>query len=465
MVHYVAMARLRHAKSFFRWCLAMLGIATSITLAQLVFVLLMVLWLVPWDRMRRYVLQVQMKLAGVVGDSYILLKDPVQCRAILDRVQRDLQWLLKRCRSVVVIAHSQGAAVAESVLSMLEQSITDTVSSFVTLGSGVPTLTAIKRLSKSPVIAFHGWAAIGCIVALGVAVVVALTGAWPLAAAIGAVALAGLLLMATRAANFHQGRRKILPRAGRFRQWYDFFATKDLVPYGPLVNPEDNGPNYHPKEVRNGDSHFSDHVTYWQNPEQIVGPLARQIGRAAGFEPLADLLPDDTVVFDRLERARLSRLGFMQFAGRLMALATVLLLYVQAPAWVTIGRWALEKAPSVVGAAASSVAMPALSVFLQALVALLPLAIQMTLVSAIFEAWTSAEVERLLRRSAGSPATNWTVTFTLLVVVVLAATIYFVWPIAPWVMAGFTLVAAIAFTGLARRIHVQRVNASSVGAR
>ena len=58
--------------------------------------------------MRAYVLKVQLKLAGVVGDSYVLLEDPVQRRAILDRVRRDLKWLIQRCRSVVLIAHSPG---------------------------------------------------------------------------------------------------------------------------------------------------------------------------------------------------------------------------------------------------------------------------------------------------------------------------------------------------------------------
>ena len=465
LVHYVAMAKLRHANSYFRWLLAALGIATSITLAQIVFIMLMVLWLVPWERMRSYVLKVQMKLAGVVGDSYILLQDPVQGRAILDRVQRDLDWLLKRCRSVVVIAHSQGAAVAELVLSKLERPATGIVKSFVTLGAGVQTLAAIERMSKHRAFGYTGWAAIGCIVALGVAVAVGLSGSWLGAAIIGAAALLILLLMATRAANIHPGRRTLAPRVARSCPWFDFFATKDLVPYGPLVNADNKVENYHPKEVRNQDSYLSDHVTYWQNPEQVVGALAREIGRAAGFKPLEQLLPDDTEQLNRLERARFSRLGFMKLAGGAMALATALLLYAQWPAWVAVARWALDKLPSLAGAASAPVSMPSFSVWLQALVVLLPLAIQLTLVSAIFEAWTTAELERLLRRAAGSPATNWTVTFTLLLVAVLAFAIDFVWPITPWMMGAAMLVAAVALAWWARRVHIHRVYAKPPAAR
>ena len=135
-----------------------------------------------------------------------------------------------------------------------------------------------------------------------------------------------------------------------------------------------------------------------------------------------------------------------------------MLLIVQWPAWVRIGRWALAAATSLPSASSSSLALPEVSVWLQALMVLFPLAIYMTLLNAIFAAWTAAELERLLRRSVGSPATNWTVTFTLMLVLTLAAAIDFVRPIAPWLMAAITAVVALAITWLARRLHVRRVN-------
>ena len=276
--------------------------------------------------MRAYVLKVQLKLAGVVGDSYVLLEDPVQRRAILDRVRRDLKWLIQRCRSVVLIAHSQGAAVAELVLSNLERSGTDKINSFVTLGAGIQTLKAIEKLSKIRAEAIAGWLAIGSVIALAVSVAVGVSGAWPVASALGMTALVGLLLAAARAWNVHPGRPSLLPRAAWLRPWFDFFSTKDLVPYGPLVDPENNGDNYRPKEVRNRDSYLVDHVEYWHNPEQVVGPLARQIGTATGFAPLASLVPDDAEVLDRLERARFSRLAFMSVARGVIVLATAMLL-------------------------------------------------------------------------------------------------------------------------------------------
>ena len=270
LVHYIAMSHLRH-RSRIAWFASVLGLAGAVAVAELAFVLLMILWLVPWERLRAAVLRLQLKLAGVVGDSYVLLEDPVQRRAILDRVQRDLDWLVQRCRGVVVIAHSQGAAVAELVLSNLARSDTDKVHSFATLGAGVQTLGAIEKLSKSRMVVAVGWVALGCLFALGLAAVLAWLGASRVGAALAVLALVVLLLAAIRATNVHPGRPALLPRAGWLRPWFDFFATKDLVPFGPLLDPQNNGENYRPKEVRNRDSYVSDHVEYWQNPEQVVG--------------------------------------------------------------------------------------------------------------------------------------------------------------------------------------------------
>ena len=124
----------------------MFGLCVGLTLAQLAFIALMVLWLVPWDRLRSAVLRLQASLAGIVGDSYMLLEDPVQRRAIIDRVQRDLNWLLQRCRNVVVVAHSQGAAVAEMVLVEPRRSGPVKIKSFITLGAGIQTLSAIENI-------------------------------------------------------------------------------------------------------------------------------------------------------------------------------------------------------------------------------------------------------------------------------------------------------------------------------
>jgi hypothetical protein len=420
----------------------------------------MALWAVPWNRLRSAVLRVQMGLAGIVGDSYVLLADPVQRRAILDRVHRDLEWLAQRCRRVVVIAHSQGAAVAELVLSNRDDVGAGNIHAFATLGAGVQTLTAIQNLARSREVNVAGWAAIGCALLLGAAIVVACTVAWQLGATIAAAALLGLAAAAIVGERAHPGRPKLLPGAARFRPWLDFFAAKDLVPYGPLVDPADAGENYRPKQVRNLDSWLADHTSYWQNPEQVVGPLAREIGRAAAFAPLERLMPDDVQALDRLERARLSRLGFLGLARVATAIATALLVWAAWPAWLAIGRWAFDAAQSV-AAPTSGASRPAFATWIEAATVLLPLLIHRALIQSTFDGWTTAEVERLLRRSAGAPATHWAATFALLVGLMLAGTAIYVWPLSPWQMLGATTITAIGFVWLARRAHLRRVDGNA----
>ena len=457
LVHYIAMARLRQP-AWLRWMLGALCLSLVVTLAQLVFVLLSILWLVPWDRLRAGVLRVQLLLAGVVGDSYVLLDDPVQRRAILDRVHRDLEWLIQRCRSVVLIAPSQGAAVGELVLSQRTQPVAGKVTAFATLGAGVQTLSAIEELSENGAAKIAGWAAIISTLALAVTATIALMRSWPMAPTIAAgVALVGVVLAAQRAWVVHPGRPPILPRAAWLRPWFDFFARKDVVPYGPFVDAKNNSDTYKPKEVRNRDSYVGDHTGYWQNLEQVVGPLARLIGDAAGFKPLATLLPDDEATLARLERARLSRLGFLGVARLVTLVATAILLHVHWHDWFAIGIWAIGWIQSKLGFEMGTLRAPALDVWLHALVVLLPPLVHKTLVNATFDGWTTGEVERLLRRSAGSPATHWAATFTVMLVIVLAATIQYVWPSPPAIAFGVTALAALLLAWAARHVHRVKV--------
>ena len=90
------------------------------------------------------------------------------------------------------------------------------------------------------------------------------------------------------------------------------------------------------------------------------------------------------------------------------------------------------------------------------LAVLFPLLVQKTLIKPAFDGWTSREVELLLRRSAGSPATHWAVIFTVVVVIVLAATIQYVWPFSPTVAVGATVFTAAVLAWVAQHTHRRR---------
>ena len=461
LVHYIALARLRHR---YLWWLKAVGLTIGLTAAQLAFLLLMVLWLVPWERIRRAVLKVQLALAGIIGDAFVLLQDPVQRRAILDRVQRDLNWLLQRCRKVVVVAHSQGAAVAEIVLSNRDDNGDGNIHSFVTLGSGVQTLTAIEEKSRLFGVNLAGWLAIASAISVGTAIGMFFLGRWNIAAGLLVLSIIAFWFAASRVRKEPVGRLSSLPRAGAPREWFDFFSTKDLVPYGPLLDPRNTDDQYKPKEVRNRDSLLGDHVLYWQNPEQVVGPVAREIGAAADFKPLKELLPNDVAALERLERARLSRLDRLRIGRGVALLGSAILLYKLWPALVAIFFWALVWLQSKVGFVPGALPAPGLRTWLQALLVLVPFIVYKTLMNAMFDAWTIGEVERLLRRSDAYPATHSAYFFAVLVMLTLVVPIIYVLQIGTWPVVGGTALGVFVLAFFAASRHYDRVDPKRVGA-
>lgn len=96
---------------------------TGLVLALLAFPIVLVglvvmtlLGLLPIPTVRTLVRRTQRLIAGTVGDAMVLLESPVQAAAVLGGVRRDLDWLTGRCRSIVVVGHSQGAAIAVEAL-------------------------------------------------------------------------------------------------------------------------------------------------------------------------------------------------------------------------------------------------------------------------------------------------------------------------------------------------------------
>jgi len=79
-----------------------------------------------------------------LGDSLVFTDNKVINAAICSKVTADLTWLRQRCDRVVVLAHSQGAAVAHTVL---RRSDTISVDRLVTFGSGLRKLLEVKSVT------------------------------------------------------------------------------------------------------------------------------------------------------------------------------------------------------------------------------------------------------------------------------------------------------------------------------
>jgi hypothetical protein len=120
--------------------LSLLAVAPILVLYELA---LLALGLVPISWVRSFVVRQQRLLTATVGDSAVFLRSPTQEAAIVGKVQRDLTWLIERLRGrpVLVIAHSQGAAVSHEAL---RRSTPNEVSGFVTFGSGLSVLSELK---------------------------------------------------------------------------------------------------------------------------------------------------------------------------------------------------------------------------------------------------------------------------------------------------------------------------------
>jgi len=107
--------------------------------------LALVLGLLPFDLTQRLSVVIQRVLSSVVGDSFVLLSSPMRRAAILTKVREAIEATAKRCDNIVVIAHSQGAAIAHTVLNKWAPGNLDTL---ITYGSGLDKLTRIERRSK-----------------------------------------------------------------------------------------------------------------------------------------------------------------------------------------------------------------------------------------------------------------------------------------------------------------------------
>lgn len=140
---------------------AALGVLAAFLLSPLLVAVMYLLTLpalVPIDSVRSAVAWCQRKLAGVLGDSYVFLGEPIARAAILERVRRDLSWLQERgCAKIAVIAHSQGGAVVHALLRQERESRCDLLVSF---GSGLRKLSEIETALESPVRPLLTWSTV-----------------------------------------------------------------------------------------------------------------------------------------------------------------------------------------------------------------------------------------------------------------------------------------------------------------
>lgn len=274
-----------------------LGVAVSPVL-QVVMLLLPLLAVFPG--LRRVVRSLQLTIAGFLGDSHVLVESRIRFDAMVTRVRTDLHWLRARCDRVVVVAHSQGAAVAHEVLG---DPRTDGVAAFVSVGAGIQKLHDLRHRKGT------GAAQLAMLVRfVALAALLGVVWAWPdkvLMLALGG--LAGVLILVSGWIDLpktaeQQPAHALAPGIA----WHDIYATLDPVPNGRLREVEGTA---QPTSlaVHNQHSAFGDHTTYFANTDEVVTAIVRVLAAVSPDDAaLADLAPDDST-FQHIARNRQAR--------------------------------------------------------------------------------------------------------------------------------------------------------------
>ena len=312
-----------------------MAISCAMALAlQAVIVVSIVLWAIPFGPWRQALLSTVRKLAAVLGDSFVLLEQDIQRATLIQRVRSGLEWLQARTERLVVIAHSQGAAIAHSAI---QASPFPKIRGYISVGSGLEKLELLRLVRKDRV---GVWPAQLLGLAVLVLVLVALQPLvhWspdPGWAWLGAAVL--MLFIIIFAATFtieamKHYEERLESRLSDFRlqtsagqiDWCDVYAGMDLVPMGK--NSQLAQRDFVEQiRVTNEASFVGDHVRYFETPGDFA---PRCWALLSSFSSVVRFTANDEAQLERARRwhrARAIGLVSGQWLNPLTALVSALL--------------------------------------------------------------------------------------------------------------------------------------------
>lgn len=275
-----------------RYVVALRYIPESICVAivaQLLVLILAVFAVMPFIRFRDYLSAVLLKLTGTLGDCYLYTHSPVQKAAAVGRVRDDLSWILKRCEKAVVVAHSQGAAVAHEVVA---SQASPKLRGFVTLGSGLGKLTEVSLLDERDGIMLRRYAQYG-LPLLPVMLFLPRVSSYfyadspwfmlGLPFALVYVCLPPLMLVAVFYYSFvgwdrYRKKLKQLRLSNANCKWTDIYSSRDPVSNGPLGTDDELAVlGIDSVRVVNQNSVLRDHTMYWKNMDEFIPTVLKSI--------------------------------------------------------------------------------------------------------------------------------------------------------------------------------------------
>ena len=275
------------------------ALITPLALALLLFSL------IPIPVVSGFVQGLARNLAGSFGDLLVFVRSPVRFAAMAERVRQDIEWLDRNCDRIMVVAHSQGSAVAWQAIRRTAQrpeAERAQIAMFFTFGQAFRKLKSLHRLHTRvggfrqfmfAVLATASTAFLLLAAAMGIVVVGTLIDvggdigklwdeAWQAVVAVVAsfmtVGLFQLVLAKYADANDVKAQELIVNDVAEVRaalpgiRWVDLWASADPAPNGPLFTDEVDGVDSY--RIRNLASTALDHSVYWSNMTEFVSAVA-----------------------------------------------------------------------------------------------------------------------------------------------------------------------------------------------
>jgi hypothetical protein len=211
-------------------------------------------------------------MQATVGDSLSFTESPIARSAIVNRVRNAIEFAAARSKRVVVVAHSQGAAIAHRALRVNPP---DKVKLLVTLGAGIDKLEMLQAKGSTRLL-FEMLAVTMCAAPLYILYSITIGPTYSTLDAYIVLFFLLVYLSAWRLPQRLSDRSKALSLGGI--EWRDFYARSDPVPNGPITLGESNVVKS--QVVHNLSSTLQDHTSYWQNRDEFVPALLMAVSEA-----------------------------------------------------------------------------------------------------------------------------------------------------------------------------------------
>jgi hypothetical protein len=318
-----------------------------VAIAELVVLLLIILAALPIPWLRSLVISLQAVIAGYLGDCYVLLASPMRSEAILTRVRRDFEWLAERCKKVVIIAHSQGAAVAYLALNRgVPPNFKNEQILLFTFGSGLGKLESLRpmlgdklrlvRIGYTPllfaILSVSGLASgLWNITQLNIA-------QWNWPTILGVVFFVVLFIDYFRKVVIlfrDYQKNKLDPDRYNLRNvkgfedklvWIDCFASCDPVSNGSLFDRKESEAFFGSDgsvAIHNYGSVISDHTAYWRNQDEFVSIVVHAFDDILGTGLLSQIDGKNLDIARYRRKLRTKLLVGTRYACMVLALVVI----------------------------------------------------------------------------------------------------------------------------------------------